>query len=186
MVGAASEDTTQSVGMLMAGKITGAYGIKGWVKVHALTEPVDNFMQYRRWYTRRHGEYKAVEFVEGRAHGKGLVARLGGVDTRSEAEQLRGTEIWVRADELPDLEAGEYYWHQLQGLKVWCEHGGEALLLGEVDHLLETGANDVLVLKPCDGSIDDRERLIPYLPDDVVVEVDLETGRMTVAWHPED
>jgi 16S rRNA processing protein RimM len=172
--------------MLLVGKITGAYGIKGWVKVHALTDPVDNFLQYRRWYTRRHGDYQAIEFVEGRAHGKGLIARVDGVESRSDAEQLRGTEIWVRAAELPALEAGEYYWHQLQDLRVWCEHDGQTLLLGEVDHLLETGANDVLVLRPCEGSIDERERLIPYLPGDVVQEIDREAGMMTVSWHPED
>jgi 16S rRNA processing protein RimM len=182
----ASGNSTESVPLLRAGTIAGAYGIKGWVKIHALTDPVENLLTFERCYIRRGGRHETVEFEDGRAHGKGLIAKLAGVDTRTDAEQLRGLELWVPAAELPALEAGDYYWHQLQGLQVWCEHDGDTLLLGEVDHLLETGANDVLVLRPCVGSIDERERLIPYLPEDVVLAVDREAGRMTVSWHPED
>ena len=62
----------------------------------------------------------------------------------------------------------------------------ERVLLGRVDHLLETGANDVLVVKASEGSIDERERLIPYLPEDVVVSVDLAHQRMEVDWYLEE
>ncbi len=171
--------------MLLAGRITGAYGIKGWVKVHALTDPVENFLSFDGWKIRRRNRYEPVEFVDGKAHGKGLIAKLRGVDTRTEAEALRGVEVWVPSEQLPELGDGDYYWHQLQGLQVWTE-GPDAVLLGEVDYLLETGANDVLVLKHCDGAIDDRQRLIPYLPESVVREVDLESRRIVVDWHPED
>ena len=69
---------------------------------------------------------------------------------------------------------------------MWCQWQGQARLLGEVDHLIETGANDVLVLKPCAGSVDRRERLLPYLPQRVVQRVALQERRIDVDWHPED
>ena len=172
--------------MLLAGTITGAYGIKGWVKVHALTDPVENFLSFGRWQLSRRGQTRAGEFVSGRRHGKGLIAKLVDVDDRDAAEALRGTEVWVGAQLLPTLEADDYYWHQLQGLQVWCHWQGQDLLFGTVDHLLETGANDVLVVRPCAGSMDERERLVPYLPGDVVQRVDLDSQRIEVVWHPED
>lgn len=171
---------------LLAGKISGAYGIKGWVKIHAFTDPPDNFFAFSRHEIVRRGRPETVRFAEGRSQGKGLIARIVGVDNRNDAELLRGSEVWVPEAELPSLEDGDYYWHQLQGLQVWSKQPTPAVLLGVVDHLIETGANDVLVLRPCEGSVDDRERLIPYLPGSVVTEVDEEGGRMTVDWHPED
>jgi 16S rRNA processing protein RimM len=172
--------------MLLAGKITGAYGIKGWVKLHVLTDQPENFFAFSRWQVMRQGVPQPIEFEDGRVQGKGMIAKVAGVDSRTDAELLRGLEVWVPADELPELEAGDYYWHELEGMQVVNEHEGQSVLLGEVDHLLETGANDVLVLRPCAGSTDKRERLIPYLPGDVVLDVDREAHRMRVNWHPDD
>ena len=93
-----------------------------------------------------------------------------------------GLEVSVPDSALPVLEDGEYYWRELQGLQVWCRNGEGRVLLGTVDYLIETGANDVLVVKACQGSIDKRERLIPYLPGDVVTRVDLEEGLLEVDW----
>ena len=102
----------------------------------------------------------------------------------------------MRADSLPRLEQGDYYWSQLQGLQVWCRDGSrrgageqgaaQRVLLGTVDYLIETGSNDVLVVKPSTGSIDDRERLIPYLPGDVVTGVYLDRAVIEVDWFLED
>lgn len=173
-------------GRLVIGRITGCYGIKGWVKVHAYTEPMENFLDYTGWTVRRRGVDEAVEFDAGRRQGKGLVAHIRGVDDRNQAETYRGLEVSVAADELPTLEEGEYYWHQLEGLQVWCPSGEELVLLGEVDYLIDTGANDVLVVRPSEGSIDQRERLIPWLPERTVSRVDLEAGRIEVDWYPDE
>ena len=89
-------------------------------------------------------------------------------------------ESWAEMAESA-LADDEYYWHQLVSLKVYAQEQ----LLGAVDHLIETGANDVLVVKPCQGSIDQRERLIPYLPGDFVQNIDLHAGTMQVDWDPE-
>ena len=177
-------------GMLAAGRITGCYGIKGWVKVQSFTEVALDLMQFKAWWLQSRDVMKPVVLDDGRMQGKGLVVHMEGVDDRNAAESLRGQLLFVRTSELPGLEEDEYYWHQLEGLQVWCRDsrlsgdgpGTTEVLLGRVDHLIETGANDVLVVAPCEGSIDGQERLIPYLPDDVVRAIDLAEGRLSVDW----
>lgn len=172
--------------ILVVGKITGCYGLKGWVKIHPYTESPDGFMELGAWQLQRRGVLEAVEFDAVRAQGKGLVAHISGVDDRTAAEHYRGLEIVVPASALPPLPGGDYYWRDLQGLQVWCRDGAGRVLLGTVDYLIETGANDVLVVKACAGSIDERERLIPYLPGDTVVRVSLEEGLIEVDWFVDD
>jgi 16S rRNA processing protein RimM len=114
--------------------------------------------------------------------GKGYVARLSGVEDRTAAEALKGSEIRMPTAQFPQADEGDFYWRDLEGLQVWCEEGESRLLLGTVQRLLETGANDVLVVTPSEGCIDDRERLIPWLPDEVIKQVDLQERTITVSW----
>ncbi len=172
--------------MLHAATVVGVYGIKGWVKLRSFTDPMENVLGFSQWFLKDRSGLREAAIAEGRRHGKGLIARLEGIDDRDAAEGLRGTEVWVEAGELPELDQGEFYWHELEGLQVWTHHEGREQLLGEVSHLLETGANDVLVLVPTTDSVDERERLIPYVPDEVVRSIDTKAGRIDVAWHPED
>jgi 16S rRNA processing protein RimM len=166
---------------LIVGRIGAAYGVRGWVRIHSFTEPMENLLGYKELSLRQKDGWRAVVIEEGRRHGKGLIAHIAGCDDRDQAEALKGSEIGVSAAELPALPEGEFYWHQLEGLAVYS--GGE--LLGKVHHLLETGANDVLVVRPCRGSRDQRERLIPWLLPSVVKEVDLTAGRLNVDWDAE-
>jgi 16S rRNA processing protein RimM len=168
--------------MLVVGKITGCYGIKGWLKVQSYTEPVENFLQFGPWQLKRGGGYEPILFDQGKRHGRGLVVHIEGIDDRTLAEAYTGLEVAVPGDALPELEEGDYYWRDLQGLQVWCQDSGEKVLLGTVDYLIETGANDVLVVKACAGSIDDQERLIPYLPGDTVTRIDLQEAVIEVVW----
>ena len=170
--------------LIDVGRITSVFGIKGWVKVHSDTEPPENIASYSPWWLKtRHG-VKAVVVDEFQPHGKGFIAHIDGVDDRETAETLARVTISVERVQLPELDTDEYYWHQLQGLKVVSVFQGAQQLLGTVDHLLETGANDVLVVKPCEGSVDDRERLVPYVPGPYVVSVDLAAGELQVDWDP--
>ena len=164
---------------LLVGKINGVYGVKGWVKVYSYTEPPEQILNYVPWYLKKGAKQHSVKVVEGKKQGKGLVALTDGIEDRTQAEELIGSEIWVDKDQLPNLEKGDYYWHQLEGLEVFNEAGE---LLGEVSHLFETGANDVLVVKASEKSIDDMERLIPYVEKEIVLEIDLEERRILVAW----
>ena len=164
--------------LIVIGKIVSVHGVRGDVKVYSFTDPIDNLLAYRNWTLRRGGEVKQVELVKGRLQGKILVATLKGLSDREVARTYADFEICIPRSELPSLAGDEYYWFQLQGLKVINQLGQ---MLGRVDHLLETGANDVLVVKPCEGSLDDRERLLPYT-DPCVLKVDLEAGEMQVEW----
>lgn len=172
----------QPANELLVGRITGCHGVRGWVKIHSFTEPVENFLEFGNWMLKRRDGLEPVVFDAGRRQGKGLVAHIKGVDDRTLAESYKGTDVLVAGDSLPALEAGDFYWSQLEGLKVWCRDGETNVLLGEVDYLIETGSNDVLVVKATQDSVDDRERLIPYLPGDVVTAVRLEDAVIEVDW----
>ena len=164
--------------LIVLGKITSVHGVRGEVKIYSFTDPIDNLLGYPAWTLKRDGEVKQVELVSGRLQGKILVAKLKGLDDREVARTFAGFDICVPRALLPDLDDGEYYWHQLEGLKVIDLQGQ---LLGRLDHLLETGSNDVMVVKPCPGSLDDRERLLPYT-EQCVLAVDLAAGEMKVEW----
>ncbi len=164
--------------LVVLGKIVSVHGVKGEVKVYSFTDPLDNVLDYRRWMLRRDGEVKQIELASGRLQGKVLVAKLKGLDDREVARSYAGFEICVPRSELPDLAEGEFYWYQLEGLRV-IDQAGQ--LLGKIDHLFETGANDVMVVKPCAGSLDDRERLLPYTGQ-CVLAIDLAAGDMQVDW----
>lgn len=172
--------------LVVVGRLTQAYGVKGWLKVHSYTEPMENLLGYKRLYVRHQDAWQTAAVEDGRQHGKGLVLKLRAVDSPEQARLYSGCELAVELAELPPLQADEYYWRQLEGLQVFVEHPQRGrLLLGRVDHLLETGANDVLVVRGDAASCDQRERLIPYLPEQVVLAVDLAAGSMLVDWDPD-
>ncbi len=162
--------------LLPMGRITGAYGVRGWVRVASDTEPSTNILDYGPWQLRIGDEWVSYAVVEGRPHGQGLVVKLEGLDDRSAAAALAGAEIAVRRDALPAPDAREFYWADLVGADVVTREGA---VLGQVDRVMATGANDVLVVTG------ERERLIPFVEDQVVVEVDLTAMRITVDWDPD-
>ncbi len=111
-----------------------------------------------------------------------MVAAVKGYSDRDLVKEICGLDVYIEAQDLPALDDGDYYWSQLEGLKVITEEG---VLLGKVAQMMETGANDVLVVRACEGSLDREERLVPYVPDMYVLNVDLEQGQMLVNWDPE-
>lgn len=167
---------------MVLGKIVSVHGVRGAIKVYSDTDPIDNILDYPDWILRRGDEVQRVSVVSARVQGRILVVQLKGLTDRDQALAMAGFEICVPQSELPELESGEFYWYQLEGLQVVTLEGQ---LLGRIDHMLETGANDVMVVKPCTGSIDQRERLLPYLPDLYIKDIDLATGVMQVDWDAE-
>ena len=167
---------------VVLGKLTSPYGVKGWLKVYSYTSPMDGILDYPEWQLRLDGNTVTRRLSQGRRQGKGLVACLEGVTSRELAEQWAGAEILLPKHALPHLAPGEYYWHQLEGLRVMTREGVD---LGRVSYLFETGANDVLVVRGDAEAVDDKERLLPFLPDQVVLEVDLDAAKMTVDWDPD-
>lgn len=162
---------------LLLGRIHGAFGVRGEVKLESFTDPVRGILRYQPWMLRRaDGSETPVGGATGRETAKGLVATLPGIDDRDAAEALRGAELWVPRSVLPPPRPGEYYWVDLEGLRVANVDGVD---FGVVSHLFSTGANDVLVAKG------DRERLIPFLEPDYIRSVDFEAGLVTVDWDPD-
>ena len=161
---------------ITVGRVVGVFGVKGWVKLQSHTDPVGNLLRYRPWRVALDGTEQVLSPVESRVQGKSVVVRFNGVDDRDQAMRWVGAEIRIDRAQLPPLKNGEVYWVDLEGLKVRTTDG---VLLGVVDHMMSTPANDVLVVKG------DRERLIPYVMGSYVKSVDLDGGDMVVDWDPE-
>ena len=157
------------------GKISGAFGVRGWVKVYSFTEPRGNILEYSPLFLSRQGEWIEVEVSGGHLQGKGVVMGLANVTDRDQVQPLIGAELAIRKTQLEPADEDEFYWADLIGLSVENLDGE---VLGTVDHLLETGANDVLVVK----AEKQAERLIPFVVDDIVKLVDLDNKLIRVDW----
>ncbi len=162
--------------LISVGKISGIFGVKGWIKVYSYTDVRENILAYSPWILKKGKESKLVEVVNGRRHGKTVVACLDGLIDRDEAAELNGWDIYIRPEQLPKARRGEYYWADLIGLQVKTVEGVE---LGTVQQMLETGANDVVVV------MGERERLIPFLQEQTIMDIDLSTGVILVDWDPD-
>ncbi len=162
--------------MILMGRVSGLFGVKGWLKIYSHAAPREGILDYKVWYLMRDGDWQPFRVAAGQRQGKGVVVHLEGYDDRDQAADLLGSDIAIRREQLPGLAEGEFYWSDLEGLRVVNLQGIE---LGVVSHLFETGANDVLVVKG------ERERLIPYTQGMAVKSVDLQEGRITVDWDPD-
>ena len=162
--------------VLVVGRIASPFGVRGWLRVNAFTAVVDSLLDYSPWYLKLKGQWQAVELLSGRQHGKGLVVQLKMCHDRDAAAALTGTDIGIYRSQLPPVDADEYYWSDLMGMQVITKDGQ---VLGVVDHLFETGANDVIVVKG------EHEHLVPYIKEQVVKSVDLETRIIRVDWDPD-
>ena len=159
---------------MLLGRISGLFGVRGWVKVFSYTDPREAILEYDRWYMKQGDAWQATNVVEGKRHGKAVIAQLEGIDDRDAAAELVGRDIAIERDAMPNPETGSFYWSDLEGLKVMHRDGTE---LGRVAYLLETGANDVLVTEG------DKERLIPFVAGQVILDVDVAAGVITVDWE---
>ena len=159
--------------IVVMGRVVAPYAVRGWLKLQTYTEYLDSLLDYPVWHVGQGGNWITCRLLDGKVHGQYLLASLEGVDDRTGAEALVGREVAVLREEMPEAEEDEWYWDDLIGLEV-LNLAGE--VLGRVQGLLETGANDVLQIR--DG---ERERLVPFV-DAVVKTVDLEAGRLVVDW----
>ena len=160
--------------LITVGRLHGAFGVRGEVKLESFTEPDRAIAKYQPWILRDvRGHERACEGVRVREGAKGLIATITGIEDKDAADALRGTDILVPRSALPPPAAGEYYWVDLEGLRVVNTEGVD---FGTVSYLFDTGANDVLVVQG------ERERMIPFKTPDYVVSVDFDAGIVTVDW----
>lgn len=160
---------------IIVGKINGVYGVKGWVKVFSETDPREGITKYNPWFLKLRGEWREIKVESGRRQAKTIVAKLEGYDDRDEALLLNGAVIGIEPEQMNALAEDEFYWRDLLGCRVVNQQEVE---LGVVSQLLETGANDVMVVT----SKDNREHLIPWTLDYTIIEVDLEKSLILVDW----
>jgi 16S rRNA processing protein RimM len=159
---------------ILIGRIHGAFGVRGEVKLESLTEPQGNLVRYQPWILRdAAGREREVSGAKARVGGKGLIGMLPGIEDRDAAEALRGAELYVPRSALPPPKDGEFYWIDLEGLRV---ENLEGVDFGRAAFVFPNGANDVLVVRG------DRERMIPWLRPDFVRELDFDAGRILVDW----
>ncbi|GEA59744.1 ribosome maturation factor RimM [Vibrio comitans] len=167
---------------IVVGKLGATYGIRGWLKVHSFTDNAENIFDYSPWFLNQKGTWVECKVESWKRHNKGYVCKLEGLDVREDAHLLTNLEISVAPSSLPELSEEEFYWRELFGMKVVTTKGYD---LGEVSDMLETGSNDVLVVKAnLKDAFGQKERLIPFLEEQVIIKVDREAQRIEVDWDP--
>lgn len=157
------------------GRIVAPYGIYGWLKIQPDTEMLDGLLDYPDWWLGREGQWQKYEVETARVHSNTLLVKLKGVADRDAAFALKGRQVAVPREQLPEPEENAYYWSDLIDLQV---KNLQDVDLGKVSELFETGANDVMVVKG------ERERLLPFIAQ-VVLDVNLDAGTMLVDWDAE-
>ncbi len=157
---------------LLIGKINGFFGLQGWVKVFSYTNPRTNILNYSPWTIRVDGNFQSIDITNGREQSKTIVAQIIGIDNREDSQKFIGQDIYINKEQLPELTQGEYYWHELIGFDVINKDEEQ---LGKVDYFVETGANDVLVVK---GK---KEYWIPYI-EPFLVSIDSKNNKILVDW----
>jgi len=160
---------------ILVGRFVGAFGVRGEIKLESFTDPKTAILRYQPWVLRdAQGHERVLEGARGRETSKGIVASIAEVQDRDAADAMRGTEVWVAREILPPPKLGEYYWVDLEGLRVLNLDGVE---FGVVSHLFSTGANDVVAVHG------ERERLIPFVMPEYVTAIDFDARTMTVDWE---
>jgi len=159
--------------MVVMGRVSAPHGVKGWIKVQPFTREIDGLLGYPLWWLGKDGEWRQHLIAESAVHGSLVLARLEGCTDREAATALKGAEVAIPRHLLPESGEGEYYWSDLLGIEVVNRRGEH---LGRVAKVLETGANNVLVLEG------EQELLVPFV-DSVILSVDLAGRRLSVDWE---
>jgi 16S rRNA processing protein RimM len=162
--------------LIIIGKVGAPHGVRGWVSIHSFTQPRENILDYLPWLIKRGHTWQAIDVLDVREQSKNMLALFANCADRDVAREYVNAELAIPRERLPVLPKNEFYWSDLTGVTVTTTNGK---VLGKIDHLFATGANDVLVVNG------DKEYLVPYVKDLVIKNVDLKAGTMTVDWDPD-
>ncbi len=172
-------DTPSKDNLIKIGQLKKPYGIKGWLWLWSYLDNREDIFAMGSWWIQTAKGLQPLTVVKWRKQGSGLVAQFAEVADRNIAETMNGVTIWANAQALPQADEDEFYWSDLIGLTVVTE---DKICLGNIKEMLETGANDVMVVTPTADSVDNEQRLIPWHKT-TVIKVDLSTKQVTVAWE---
>jgi 16S rRNA processing protein RimM len=170
--------------LVLVGYITGAYGVKGWVRIKPYSADADALLTAKTWWLDK-PELRDVDMMQAKSHGEDVVAQLMGVAGRDAAEALKGATVQIRRSHFPPLSDDEFYWVDLIGLAVENVQGE---FLGTVSDLMDNGAHPILrvAVQQPPGSAQElnkapQELLIPFV-DQFVKTVDQAAKKITVDW----
>jgi 16S rRNA processing protein RimM len=170
---------SQASDTLVIGKIGAPYGVKGWVKINSYTDESTGIFDYTPWFV---SDGKTYLVEQWRPNGKALVAKLEKIDSRDDAERIKNCDISIQAEQLPALDGDDFYWRDLIGMQVETLEGYG---LGTVKELFETGANDVMLVKArSNDAFGHKERMLPFIRESVIKNVDMQAKIITVDWDP--
>jgi len=161
------------------GKIGKPQGLKGGVFFHYFGKDISDLLLYKELFIEDNSQKKFITITQSSSSQNKLIIHIEGFNDRNAAEKLRGKDIFINSIDLPKPSVGSFYWYQLEGFDVI---NLESELLGKMDSFIQTNANDVMVVKYSEFSIDERERLIPFLINENLIEVDLDEGTIKVDW----
>ena len=168
---------------VVLGKLASSHGIKGWLKITTYTDSVEGIFDYSPWLIKEQGEWREVKVLQWRFQGKAVVASLEGVETRDQAQMLTNCEIAVTQQQMETLPEDEFYWRDLIGCEVVNTKGYN---MGKVQEIVETGSNDVLLVKAnAKDGFGKAERMIPFVTEQFIIEVNLPEKQITVDWDPD-
>lgn len=167
---------------IIVGKFGSCYRVHGWLRIFSFTENLESIFSYQPWYIKPAGEWQLIKLKDYKSHNQSMIVKILGIDDRDRASSLINGKIYVDSNLLPQLTEGDFYWKDLIGCRVITTNG---CYLGQVTDLMETGSNDVLVVK---ASLKDafgvKERLLPFVDLQVIKCVDLNTKVIEVDWDP--
>jgi 16S rRNA processing protein RimM len=168
---------------VVLGKLGASYGIKGWMKITTYTDSVEGIFDYSPWLIKEKGEWREAKVLQWRFQGKAVVAEIEGVTTREHAQELTNCEIGITPEQMGELPEDEFYWRDLIGCEVVNTNGYN---MGKVQEIVETGSNDVLLVKAnAKDGFGKTERMIPFVTEQFIKQVDLTAKQILVDWEPD-
>ena len=168
---------------IIIGKVGAAHGVHGWVKITSYTDTPADIFSYQPWHLQQNGKWEKATFTETRQQDQYLAARINSCEDRDSAQRLTNLDIAINRNQLPKVAEDEYYWSDLEGLSVKTENN---VYLGTVDHLFETGANDIMVvIDKNSGPGAEKRCLLPFIKKRVIKKVDFDQQEIIVDWDPE-
>jgi len=165
----------QSTDWIIVGRFGRTHGVKGKIIVHSFTDPSENIEQYSPWWHANiNKQWQTIKPALIEVQTKHILVRVEGYDTQEQVSALTNKDIAIRTENLAALPVGEFYWHELIGMRVESSTG---IYFGQVSEILSTGSNDVMVVEG------EKRHLIPYIQDQFVIKIDKEQRIILVDWE---
>lgn len=167
--------------LLTIGKFGSPYGIRGWVKILSFTEIPEYIFHYKPWLVRKTNLLEIIKLNNWKKNNKTTIAKIDGINDRTQAELIKNQKIFINNHSLPKLTKGNYYWKDIIGCTVININN---YIFGNVKKLIETGSNDVLVVRSNCKDFAIKERFIPFIEQKIIKNINISNKIIKVDWNP--